>query len=975
VATSTTPTQERYDPATYRSGTRNGVTSWVFSSNLPHRAPLLCYIAGIEIPITSASTGGGVWTIPQCRVSLFPDPRLQRLGAEDRVPIVLFYLDEYIDPENPTWRMFFEGEIVGWGYVNSALGRSLNLDCVMDIAVWTQLFIFYMSTVQGLADGFVANNRDGSVITQAVAELPYSLFHRGLMPQSAGGGTVETAQAFITRPYDFAYNVIRILIAEKLPDKLRCVPAMNFFSRWCRRQNFNNKWVALPFLDDVYDTVGVMPVKKTEQPAGVFPIFRAVKADFAIKAVEDQLLKEYSGAAIFTMLKRVLDVTWMELVMLPSPAYVRTTPAGEIIGPGPVSLAVAAPSAFGTGELLNKDGSAFSTPYTSNVKEPGRLTNYFVKPICVFGLPPVCNVIFPSMTPQLSYNESYVTQPTRMYVEDQALADLVTGQEKAEKLLTNVLARGYPPAIDKRYRERLGGGMYLTGKNVLLYPEEFFKGPVTAIAQAPSWFMYFQAGLGAKAGTEGASSSFSAEADAKTVSPSPGQTGLTEGDLYKLYAQYEYFKQRYEQRNGAVECAFHPYLVPGFPLVVFDDVITSRFHVIGYLMNYNHNVTAESINTIANFSYGRSIYEFLTDVANEIDNPQNPERKGLATAAAPPEPIPEVRDILQHEWHADQFYRQLLYRATAQSLGEQKEQPAVCRLRDLLQVVNPDGTLSPLKIEGKNENQLRNERALLSASQPALDRLLQSAALLEKMSNVWHDSSWVGPSGLKTLGESNDHPDLKEFFTALGVVYDTAQLGGYGALASAVIDFLRWLDNSYLGAKEQLPYVIGELKKALTAPPVTKHNLADIAQRDLVPTPGLEPLFDSYDAAMKYVARPVCTLEEYIDFIGGVREGPIDDVGYKVGGQIPSARYYARIRYLKGATDADAKKVTDAMQGMAPDSQPIDPNVQPPPAQDAATTGGAGEAVYRDFPVLRAEWDKLLLAHRAAIYSDVKLSR
>ena len=40
--------KQAYDPATYRSNTRHGITTGVFSSNNPHRAPLLCYIAGIE---------------------------------------------------------------------------------------------------------------------------------------------------------------------------------------------------------------------------------------------------------------------------------------------------------------------------------------------------------------------------------------------------------------------------------------------------------------------------------------------------------------------------------------------------------------------------------------------------------------------------------------------------------------------------------------------------------------------------------------------------------------------------------------------------------------------------------------------------------------------------------------------------------------------------------------------------------------
>ena len=87
---------QAYDPVTYRSGTRKGITSTIFSSNVPHRAPLLCYIAGIECPIVAATISYGVWKIPEASISMFPDPQLQRFGTDDRVPVVIFYLDEYI---------------------------------------------------------------------------------------------------------------------------------------------------------------------------------------------------------------------------------------------------------------------------------------------------------------------------------------------------------------------------------------------------------------------------------------------------------------------------------------------------------------------------------------------------------------------------------------------------------------------------------------------------------------------------------------------------------------------------------------------------------------------------------------------------------------------------------------------------------------------------------------------------------------
>jgi hypothetical protein len=976
------PGQEKYDPLTYRSGKSAGIRT-VFSSNMPHRAPLLFYIAGIEIPITSATVSYGVWKIPECRVTLFPDPLLQRLGAEDRVPVVLFYLDEYLEPERPTWRMLFEGEIVGWGYSNTALGRSIVIDCVADIALYTQLFLYYMSTVAGIVEGVQETGKDGSLITQAVATFPYALFCRGLLPEVGNDKTAQ--EQIVTRPYDLIYNFIRALTSPKIPDKLRSLPAINFFVRWIRRNQFHNKFVALPFLEEVCDTVGNQtPTPKAVQPVGLAPILRAVRSNFAVKALRDQMAAEASKVAIFGMIKQILDIMQLELAMLPTPAYVKTGLNGEILGPGPtpknflgqqLTGAAAAQAANSKAQGLP---STFSTPYFMTPMEPGRLTNYFVKPQCLFSLAPVCNVIFPSMVHQLSYQENYATQPTRLYVEDNELAGVAGGTDKPESLLVNAVTVGYPPAIDKRLQARIVKDPFLTGKNILLYPEEFFKGPVTSVAAAPPWLFYFQAQIqNEPLGPEGLGAP-----DSKTVSPPKGELSLTEKDLYRLYAQHEYFRQRYEKRGGVIEISgFDPYPVPGFPLVAFDD-FQSRLHLVGYLMAVTHAISAGSAATSLSFSYGRTIYEFLTDVANEMDQPQNPDRKNLATAAAPPEPIPEIRDILQHEWRADQFYQRLLWRRTESSAEGSRAQPApraypsVCRIRDLLAFVKPDGTIEPIKIEGTNEETLREQRAALTTQKAALAPL-NNDVTLEALARARTGSLQLDPESIK-----KSFSELRGPLNALDQIEKIAASLYRPALGQAVTDLYEASSQGFLSLKDAVKTLMAEVDAAIAAPPVTSHNLAGAAQRELTPTPGLEPLFDSFDAGMNYGSRPICTLDEYVSFIGGVREGANDEFAYQNGGEIPSARYYTRIRYLKGATPADV--ATAAQQNLPPDS-PATPmggagtssqtGEKVPPAGAVVKNETAGEGVPLTFPMLRAQWDGILLAHRAKIYSTYKLSR
>jgi hypothetical protein len=226
--------------------------------------------------------------------------------------------------------MLFDGEIMGWGYVNTPGGRSLQLNAVADISIFTQLFFFYMTTLSTVASGQLTISQNAQQLNQSAAVFPYALFRKGLVTQAdkgVSGGSVKAPVKhvgakgklekteltfntnYITRPYDFAYNVVIALIDQKIADKQRCVPAVNFFSRWVRRTQFHNRWVALPFLDEVHDASDdKSPLKKMDvQPSGIFPVLRAVQSQKAVECLQNTVANQNANAAIFTILKQVLD--------------------------------------------------------------------------------------------------------------------------------------------------------------------------------------------------------------------------------------------------------------------------------------------------------------------------------------------------------------------------------------------------------------------------------------------------------------------------------------------------------------------------------------------------------------------------------------------------------------------------------------------------------------------------------------------
>lgn len=423
-------------PTTY-SNERAYVNSW------------LVYINGLQVPAAGVTTTHGVWQIPEASIQMVPDVSLARLGAEDRVVTQVFYCDQwYRSP--PEFCLMFDGEIVGWSYVSTSGGRALSFMCVDYMAILTQLFFFFMSSFDDIAVGTSgqAIGVSGATVNLAGygALYPYSLFSQGLA--DVGDSTASTAT--ISRPIDFAYNIVRALIKAQHPN--RTVPAANFFAPWCRKTNFHRRWIALPYLDQ--DPFG-------NQNVGVFPILRAVQAEAAISAVARMASGTGTSGSMWDMLREVLMTMMMEVSMIPTPSAVKS----DFVSLLPQGV---------------PDGIA-----------PTFLASYFVKPQFFFGLPPSCNVFFPGQTNAYQYNENYATQPTRMYFNEEAilstLAPAVAGGLQA--LATDALSTAYPEECNEAIqavRQQRG----LNGKNLLVYPEEFFKGPVIDRRSMPRWFVY-----------------------------------------------------------------------------------------------------------------------------------------------------------------------------------------------------------------------------------------------------------------------------------------------------------------------------------------------------------------------------------------------------------------------------------------------------------------------------------------------------
>jgi len=908
----------------------NNPTSLVSNDNA-FQVAWIVYLNGLEVPVASAVVTYGVWAIPECEITLVPDPVMKRFGADDRVTAQVFYCDYWQNPGNPEFRLMFDGEVVGWSYVNTQGGRAITLHCVDYMQIFTQLFFFFMSSIDDFAagtSGEAVGTGIGTIKTAGMGALyPLSLFTQGLTQPTANPDNTTP----ITRPIDFVYNVVRALIKKGQPNKT--TPGVNFFSPWIYRTKFHRRFIALPYLEEpaAVDADGhIRP--------GVFPILRAVRADYGLSAVARLAQEIGTTGSVWDMLRQIFSVLMMEFCMLPTAPAIRSDYRTIEIG-GPPNQ-----SFVKTAETFNG------------------IANYIVKPQFLFGLPPACNVFFPSQIQQLAYEENYVTQPTRMYFNDTSMtsflqADVTPGMGK---LIQDALAVAHPEEINQAVRasaENPG----LNAKNLLVYPDEFFRGPVVDRRVLPRWFTFLQQAQSDKDDSD-------TEQDNTTARAVPA--GDPARDVFRLYANYEFHKEKYARRNGSVRLAFNPYPVPGFPCAAFDRR-TTQVDVLGYLMRVVQSLSTAGWSTQVSFSYGRTIQEMfrllekqtniemdiLLQKYDSINAKVLAQEKNLdnlllpgAVGIAPIEPLPEVRDVIQNFDEAENFYRSLFYR--------EKSIP----------------TYSYEKIQRENETRQRNQETKREGS---LGFLQTSVA------RTTSDDAQVAEDLPGEKKASFYYPDIIQLENSEGDTEGVTIEGIDGAARLKYTEIIEKARNGTASAEEmdELNFVLET--PVLQADPfnsqTTELNEAEIFIRTLPPRTNLkedatihptnaaQKLFESYYAAMQYGARPICTLDEYVDFLGesGVREmevNPDTALATKSARTFP-AKYYIRIRRYRpgppgGSPPANITNTafTTSADGMSRNTSAAEGST--------STVAQNTQALPEDFPETAKDWDKILIQYR-----------
>jgi hypothetical protein len=618
-----------------------------FSASSLNQAAWLVYINGLEIPVSRVDVTCAVGQPSTISLKMFPHQLLQKIGSEDRLQVAVFYLDQHWIPEHPEFCLLGEFEITGWGYSNSGYGRSLQLNGVSHLNIFSQLHFFFISSLEDIVTSLSVEGTDTSSASVVKPIYPASLFNEGL--------TNSTGEdQFIKRPIDFVWNIFKAFLlpvatgkedptatepnTNTLAPTAASAPGKNFYSRWLKMTNFHRRWAALPLLED----------SKAE---GCFPLLKAAQETQVLESIKQSIGQSIGNAGTaWDLLQQVFNYMLMEIITIPSPPSAVTQ--RETL------VTVGRPS------TLNNDFD-----YRTRTDQVLSIPTYYVKPQSYFALPPTCNVIFPSMLVNFSFEESYVNQPTRLYLGESFISGILNNSNSASvsTLISAALVTGFPLEVKARQKALLGLAQS-NNKNFLLFPEEYYRGPVCARLNAPPW-MYL---LSQQKKATDTSEDINADMSMSDTS------GL--GVMFDKYAEYEYYRMRYSAMSGGASTVWNPYIVPGLPGVVFDECLSAASSV-GYVTSVTHSMTADgagsSMSTNVSLGCMRPIAEMM-GLTQDV-----PLTAGLDIA--PAEPIDEVSDAFQKLSQTNELYKRMFFN------GWDIKRPTVFNWRDMVEVQTDAG--------------------------------------------------------------------------------------------------------------------------------------------------------------------------------------------------------------------------------------------------------------------------------------------
>lgn len=227
-------------------------------------------------------------------------------------------------------------------------------------------------------------------------------------------------------------------------------------------------------------------------------------------------------------------------------------------------------------DLLNyiAQNMEFELAMIPNPTYSGRLASILLKPMFYEAVPPVCNIIPRALTSQLDMQERTHGTPTRVVTRN--VSGVANGLAHGGNSVVKQFAISdcYPP---RGGAPREGKADFLV-ETLLDYEQR--TGPFVYETQMPIWYDF--------------------------VNP---ETAAGDSDIFRdSLMRHLYTLKRYERRRGSVSMGLSPFVVAGFPALVFTAENTG-LDFVGQVLTVSHNINKQAASTQLELGFMRTLAE------------------------------------------------------------------------------------------------------------------------------------------------------------------------------------------------------------------------------------------------------------------------------------------------------------------------------------------------------------------------------
>jgi hypothetical protein len=827
------------------------------------RIAYLLYLAGVEVPCLDVNAQFTVGTENQAIVTIPPHPIMADFGEGDKVQAAIFYLDSWYYKDTPKWCLLYEGYVAGCDYTVTPTKKEISLTIKSNLSVLNGLYLEFLGGGD-LSSGKAAG-KAGKVIPNQITfkgKYPGRLFTIGLEDK-----------AQIRTPYEFFQNIV-LATTGKYKDKdiapdgtkkqvgeeIKRITSVV-------RLNYETKLASTP--DDLKEkfkadelakiTAKLRSLGVSDTPSNVADAQDKLIQQSIKKITDTRSLTDRTPVAT-GFFSRYCNITKLHKHVAASPIIEGFV--GELIdnkyktkgmptGVFPILRTkngsnYAKGLARQTGYKYGDNGSALAlltnmftvfnysmqcipAPPAYDTDDRGlpsgkfskssnsSIVSYITKPDTSYSMPPACNIIMPCIRTTVQYSNNFDSRPTRVYYNKiSQLRKLNTEQKLGTGYSSLDSQVGYPAAIARHAYDSTD--TLKSGMEVLVFPEEYFAGPKTVYKELNPLLSELdrleKAGrLHDLPGSIKSSEFVDYKAipanqaaylrDAFIKADSKDQKNY---EVFLRQAQLDYEYMRSSTSTCTVTMPFNPYIIPGYSAVILDSEDTNN-HIIGQVAGISHSLSQQSSSTTVSLTAARSLKHTINKALLD----------GGKYHISPAEPITEVRSVLQDRNAANFYYGNAIYRDTMDKI-EVGNTSNLAKLSSIVQEITAeinDITDTLDSIEDANIEQASK----LAPLQQRLDKA--KADLDAELSKSSSDSTTF-----KAVGDFTKLVALRDYYTGkITTIHD-------------------WPTS-----KEGIAKLITSMQTS-----------------ELIVYPEVSDLVNTYDFAMDYCSRPVCTMDQYIDF-------------------------------------------------------------------------------------------------------------